>query len=130
MHGGSASIFQLNAIQRDLGATLNVDINSSATTLATTDTANDAGGILGGYVTVTDSVNGTNLAKNSTGGADGAIAAYTGYVANDFTGATTNNVNVTGAQSATGAMVHTLRFGAAGTTLTLTGTNTIVSGGS
>jgi autotransporter-associated beta strand protein len=127
-HSGSATIFQLNAIQRDLGATLNVDINSSTTTLATTDTANDAGGILGGYVTVTDSVNGTNWARNSTNGADGAILAYTGYAVNDFTTAT-NNVNVTGAQSATDATVHTLRFGAAGTTLALTGTNTIVSGG-
>ncbi|QIF01737.1 autotransporter-associated beta strand repeat-containing protein [Roseimicrobium sp. ORNL1] len=122
MDEGGALVFQLNAIQRDVGATLNVDNNP---TLATTDTLNDAGGILGGFVTV----GGTDWAKNSTNTADGAVVAYTGYVANDFTAAA-NNVNVTtGTQSATNATVNSLRFAEADTTLNLTGTNTVASGG-
>ncbi|QIF01738.1 autotransporter-associated beta strand repeat-containing protein [Roseimicrobium sp. ORNL1] len=121
VHTNSQLVFQLNAIQRDVGATLNVDNNA---TLATTDTRNDAGGILGGFITV----GATDWAKNNTNADDGAIVAYTGYAANDFSSAT-NNVNVTGTQSATDATVHSLRFSQAGTTLNLTGTNTVVSGG-
>ncbi|MEZ0274833.1 MAG: beta strand repeat-containing protein, partial [Roseimicrobium sp.] len=120
-HSNSQLVFQLNEIRRDIGAALNVDNNA---TLATTDTRNDAGGILGGYLTVGR----TDWAKNATNGDDGAIVAYTGYALNDFTAAT-NNVDVTGTQSAANATVHTLRFATGPATLNLTGTNTVTSGG-
>ncbi|QIF01739.1 autotransporter-associated beta strand repeat-containing protein [Roseimicrobium sp. ORNL1] len=121
-HSNSALGFQLNAIQRDVGATLNVD---TSTGLATTDTKNDAGGILGGFITF----GGTDWATNATNGDDGAIVAYTGYVSNTFSTAT-SNVNVSGTQNALADFtVHSLRFAAASTTLNLTGTNTVTSGG-
>jgi autotransporter-associated beta strand protein len=120
-HSNSQLVFQLNGIRRDIGAALNVDNNA---TLATTDTRNDAGGILGGYLTVGR----TDWATNATNGDDGAIVAYTAYALNDFTSAT-NNVNVTGTQSAANATVHSLRFATGPATLNLTGTNTVTSGG-
>ena len=64
------AVLQLNTITRNAGASLKLN----AASIATTDNVNNASGILGTWATV-----GGDWAINSTGGADGAITAYTAY---------------------------------------------------
>lgn len=115
------STLRMNAITRSVGGTLNF----GAASIASTDTLNDAGGILGTWATV----GGTDWAINSINGADGAITAFSSYV-ND-TWAAGSNITVTGnSAQASGSTAHSLRFNAAApATVTLAGTNTITSGG-
>lgn len=119
-HSGSALVFQLNTINRQVGATVNVDTSAS---LATTDTTLTAG-ILGGYMTIGNA----DWATKTSDVADGTISAYTAYAANDFA-TSTNNVTVSGSAAASSATVNSLRFNSASTTLTLTGENTVSTGG-
>lgn len=65
-----SSVLRMNAITRNAGAS----INFSASGIADTDTGN-TNGILGAWATI----NGSDWAMNSTGGADGSITAYTAY---------------------------------------------------
>lgn len=67
---GGTSTLQLNEITRE-GGTLNI----ATAGIATTDTLNNAAGMLGTWATV----GGTDWAVNSTNAADGAITAFTGY---------------------------------------------------
>lgn len=66
-----AAVLQLNTITAGAGAT----IDFSANNIATTDSLNDASGILGTWATV----GGVDFAMNATNAADGLIVAYTGY---------------------------------------------------
>lgn len=119
------TLVALGAVTRNVGGTINftqptVNTTISATNGFTTSTANDAGGILGGYATVAGvdwaTNNGTNIVK---------LASYT----ND-TWAAGTNTTVTADSALADATTHSLRFNAAGArTLTLSGTNTITSGG-
>jgi fibronectin-binding autotransporter adhesin len=118
----------LGAITRNAGST--VDFNNAATTgTLTTTTANDAGGILGGYATL----NGTDWAANN---GSGVITAFTGYETTTAGGTTAanyagKNVDVTSSVAIGGAIAaNTLRFNTnAAETLTLTGVNTLTDGG-
>jgi len=65
------AVLQMNAITRNAGAS----IDFAAAGIATTDTLNNASGILGTWATV----GGTDWAANSTNAADGSITAYSGY---------------------------------------------------
>ncbi len=105
------SVLQMNTITRNPGASLNF----SAPGIATTDNANDASGILGTWATV-----GGDWAMNSTGGADGAITAYSAYTdANRLGGSIAN---------AATANVRIIEAGASGNvTLAAGGTTTINS---
>lgn len=67
--GGTSSL-QLNEITRESGT-----LNIATAGIATTDTLNNAAGMLGTWATV----GGTDWAVNSTNAADGAITAFTGY---------------------------------------------------
>ncbi|MFO1491164.1 MAG: autotransporter-associated beta strand repeat-containing protein, partial [Kiritimatiellia bacterium] len=63
------SVINLNTLTRNAGATLRL----GAASIATTDTLNTAGGILGGWATL-----GNTWAVNSTNAADGPITAFSG----------------------------------------------------
>ena len=105
------AILQMNAITRNAGAA----IRFGASGIATTDTLNNAGGILGTWATV-----GGDWAFNSTNGADGPINAYSAYT----------QVNRLGGTIADGAAnnIKIIEAGAAGgVTLAAAGTITINS---
>jgi autotransporter-associated beta strand protein len=126
------TLVALGAITRNVGGTVNFTqpVNGAvgSTNGYTTTTANDAGGILGGWATVSGTGwavnNGTNIVAlasyytTSTGG--NTAASYSG-----------SNVDVTSSQTLSGAAtVNSLRFNtAAADTLTLTGVNVVTSGG-
>jgi len=113
------SVLQMNALSSAIGST----VNFGAAGIATTDKTN-TNGILGGWATV----GGTDWAMNSTNGADGAITAYADYTNDTWSAAF--NTTVTNNAFVVGSTTNSLRFNAAGAfTLTLTGTNTIFSGG-
>lgn len=120
LHSNSELTFQLNSLNRQAGATLNLD---ASTGLATTDTLN-SNGILGGYATV----GGNTWAVSGNSGTDLAITGLASYQVHGF-GVSTNNVDITSSQAPAAFTVNTLRFNAANLTLTLTGTNTVSSGG-
>lgn len=123
VNSNSSLTFQLNALNRSLGATLNFDA-AATTGLATTDTVN-TNGIIGGYATF----NGNTWAVSADSGGDIAVTGLAVYNTNDF-GATANNVDVSGAQAPASFTVNTLRFNTAGAAvLTLAGVNTVSSGG-
>jgi len=119
----------LNQITRT-GGLLDLPLNSGAT--FTTANANNAGNILGGYLTV----NGTDWAVNSAGSGLGAIGALASYNVDNYT-QPTNNVDVqTGGVLAISqaTTVNTLRFNQAALTnqasIDLNGqTLTLASGG-
>lgn len=121
-HSQSQLVFQLNTINRGLGATLNVDNN---VTLATTDTLN-TNGIIGGYATV----GGNTWAVSAGTGTDVFITGLASYNTNDFSNAA-NNVDVTATTTAPADFtVNTLRFNTAtAAVVTLSGINTVSSGG-
>ncbi len=73
----SAVVLHLGAITRNSGGS----VNFSADNIATTNTLNDATGILGFWATV----NGTDFAVNSTNSADGLIIALAGASYTDVT---------------------------------------------
>ena len=111
-------------ITRNVGGTVNFTASVGTfgtTSVVKTASANDAGGILGGYATVA----GTNWATVNSGviqalGSYGTLAAST----------SATNVDLgAGAQAANNLAANTLRFNAAATALTLTGTNVLTDGG-
>ena len=102
-----AAVLQMNAITRNAGAA----ISFGASGIATTDTLNNAGGILGTWATV-----GSDWAVNSTNGADGSITAYAAYTNVDRLGGAiangpANNVKIIEAGGGVG-----VTLAAAGTT--------------
>ncbi|MEI6070957.1 MAG: autotransporter-associated beta strand repeat-containing protein [Verrucomicrobiae bacterium] len=121
-NGATSLLLSLGAITRTTGGGTVDFVNPaglSAVNGITTTTGN-TNGILGGWATVASNDwaynNGTN------------IAAYSAYT-ND-TWAAANNTNVTTGGALSSATTNSLRFNTAGAfTLTLTGTNTISSGG-
>ncbi|WP_038159950.1 autotransporter-associated beta strand repeat-containing protein [Verrucomicrobium sp. BvORR106] len=130
-HGNSQLVFQLGTITRGTGATLDIQ-DTSALVLPTTGnpvlattTSTNSNGILGGYLTY----GGNTWAVNSTNGVNGAIAGLaTASYSNTFAAAA--NVDVLASEAISNFAVNSLRFNtAAATTLTLTGANTLQSGG-
>lgn len=87
-----SSVLQMGEITRNSGGTLDF----SAENIASTDTLNDASGILGTWATI----NGTDWAMNSTNAANGLITAYAGYTdvtrlgPSTITDVATNNVRI------------------------------------
>lgn len=137
---GGASILQMNAITRNVspgiaaGNGLNDygTLDFGAAGIATTNTLNSAGGILGGAVAAYATVNKTDWATSAASGTNIAIAALASYTNNSFG----SNVNTTITQAATavpaGATTHTLRFNAnhgGTTTLNLAGALNLETGG-
>lgn len=116
---GGTSVLQMNAfsVNPALGS-----INFAENDIATCDNANTNGILmtgLGGFAPLT--VGGTDWAYNSTGGADGPIQAYTGYLPMPLTGgAGTANYIQNGSATLTG----NLQFN----TLKLTGNGTLALG--
>jgi len=127
IRNSGTAVIQMNTIAPTSGAS----INFSAEGIASTDNAN-INGILGPWATV----GGTTWAVNSTGLADAPItglATYTlssaaGDIATNYAGA---NISIDSNQILDAAATpNSLRFNnAAANTLTLTGANTIGSGG-
>ena len=115
---GGTTTLNLGSITRNVGGTMNflLSPNSVITTSAT-----NTNGILGGYA-----VYGGNDWATISGG---TVAQYTAYTNNTWAAA--NNTTVTTSASiAANSTTNSLRFGAPGAfTLTLSGTNTIASGG-
>ncbi len=68
---GGTAVLQMGAITANPGGS----VNFSANGIASTDTLNDATGILGSWATVS----GSDWAVNSTNAANGLITAYAGY---------------------------------------------------
>jgi autotransporter-associated beta strand protein len=88
-----------------------------------TATANN-NGILGGWATFDQ----TTWAK--TNGAGNAIDGFTAFTDNTWAAGTNTNVTLAGADPATNSTTHSLRFNEAGAkSLSLSGTNTLTSGG-
>ena len=115
----------LGAITRNTGSTVNFTLPTTGS--ITTTTANDAGGILGGYATV----GGTDFAKSAgTGTVAGAITAFTGYGTDYTTATATTNFSPTASGVFTNTSINTLRFNAAAAvTTTLNGAFTVTDGG-
>jgi fibronectin-binding autotransporter adhesin len=121
----------LGSINHNPGTALNVALTNTGTGTAavTTTTPNGTAGnpvILGGWATV----NGTDWAVAGDGSAAAPITALpaASYVANTWASGNHTSVTATGAQS--GATTASLRFNnTATTTLTLTGLNTLETGG-
>jgi fibronectin-binding autotransporter adhesin len=110
-----SSTLALGAITRNPGGV--VDFASGG--LATTSTANSSG-ILGGWATV----GGTDWATSS----GGTVTALASYTPNTWGAGLNTDVSAT-ATYATPQTTNSLRFNQLGPNLTLTGTNTITSGG-
>ncbi|MEI7563970.1 MAG: autotransporter-associated beta strand repeat-containing protein, partial [bacterium] len=113
----AGDILDLGAINRNVGGI--VDVNTTGTIITSTANSN---GILGGWATF----GGNTWAVSAGSSAITGLASYT----ND-TWAAANNTTVTGSSSpGLGSTTNSLRFDAPGAyTLTLSGTNTITSGG-
>ncbi|WP_265593690.1 autotransporter-associated beta strand repeat-containing protein [Verrucomicrobium sp. BvORR034] len=135
-HSASHMIFQLNEINRSTGGTLNVQDTSGLTgnntpAMVTTTTAN-TNGIIGGYLTYGKNTWAVNSGATAVGSKTNVI---TGLATADYASAFTaagNNVDVTTSNQTPGAgfTVNSLRFNqAAAVTLSLSGINTLQSGG-
>lgn len=116
-NGGTATNTALGPFSRNAGGTVNFTLPASGT-ISTSTTATN--GLLGGWATV----GGTDWATVSAGN----IAAAT-YTTGTWSSGT--NTNVTSTVTITsGSTTNSLRFAAAGAqTLTLSGSNTLESGG-
>jgi autotransporter-associated beta strand protein len=99
-----------------------VDFNFSSPTFAVNTSANVLNGLLGNGPAFA-TVGGTTWATAS----GGAITGLATYGTNTYTANT--NVDVTASSSQTNVTVNSLRFNTPNLTLTLTGTNTVQSGG-
>ncbi|MHA3771838.1 beta strand repeat-containing protein [Verrucomicrobiota bacterium sgz303538] len=89
---GATSIISNGAAKINLGQIVRTgggSLNLSASGIATTDSPNDATGILGGWAII----NGTDWAVNSTNQLGGSIVAYTGYTNVPFAGTIANGAN-------------------------------------
>jgi fibronectin-binding autotransporter adhesin len=123
---GTTNVTLGSTLTRNVGGTINFNLpaSGSISTAATTFAGN--GVLVGTSATgaAFATVNGTDWAK-VTGGTIGALASYE---ANDFS-ASTKNTDVTSNQGPVAFTVNTLRFNTAATTLTLTGSNVVGTGG-
>lgn len=123
-NGGAAANLALGAVTRAAGATLDVTLPAAGAVSTTTAAAGN--GLFAAYATV----GGANFAAK----AGDNLVAYA-YSADESSAAAfdtaTNNVDVTAANAAPAAdrTVNSLRFAAPATTLTLSGTNVVSSGG-
>ncbi|NBW85517.1 MAG: hypothetical protein EBR23_01465, partial [Planctomycetia bacterium] len=121
------SVLQLNALSRNVGATANF----GATGIATSDTANDATGILGGWAVV----NNADWAQTAASAADTAITAFTGYTTQNAAGSWATGQHVTNGAAISGTTpsglsIASLRLNAAAaSTVTIGDTLTVSSGG-
>lgn len=89
---GATSIVSNGAAKINLGQIMRTEggtLNFSASGIATTDSTNDATGILGGWAII----NGTDWAVNSTNQLGGTITAYTGYTNVPLGGTIANGAN-------------------------------------
>ena len=123
----SGTGFLLGAITRATGGT--VDFTPGSATTGNINTTNSATPFLGGWATVA----GTNWAGIAAGGNIVALTSAGGSYTNDAW-SSVNNTTVTQNDSISGQTTNSLRFNAAGPTAggfstTLSGTNTITSGG-
>ncbi|MET0263780.1 MAG: autotransporter-associated beta strand repeat-containing protein, partial [Rariglobus sp.] len=125
--GGTANVSLGSTLTRNIGGTVNFApaASGSISTAATTTLTNGVLSASASNPTAFATVNGTDWATVS-GGVIGALSAYTTGNAN-YTAA--NNVDVTAGDSVAGSTVNTLRFNSAATDLTLSGVNTVNTGG-
>lgn len=122
----STTVILLNQLQNARvaqGSALDIGAND----IVRTDRLNDpAGGLLGTWLTV----NQRDWATNATNAVDGSIVALTNYTADNWSGAATNTTVTLANNTVNSAVTNTLRYNAPlDTVLTLTGINTIRSGG-
>jgi len=122
----TGTVLNLGAITQFAGSTVDFTLPGGTQGVAngiTTSTANDAGGIIGGYATVNG---GAGWASNNGTGNIIALATYT----NDTWAAGNNTTVTTSSAPAAASTTNSLRFNnAGGFTVTLSGANTITSGG-
>jgi autotransporter-associated beta strand protein len=127
--GGGTLALGLGPITRSAGATFDVGILNNGLPLPTftvPTTTGNTNGLLGTGPAFATVGGGSSWAKVSGGGVTGLVAAD--YGANAFTPGT--NVDVTSSATLSGFTANSLRFnGIAAQTLTLSGTNTLQSGG-
>ena len=121
-NGGGGTVLNLGGITRNLGGT--VDFTLPAGLQSGSNGVVTSSGAIGGWATVS----GTDWAALS-GGNIVAVSSAGGYI-ND-TWASGSNTTVTASSTpASGSVTNSLRFAAAGAnTVTLSGTNTLTSGG-
>lgn len=105
--------------QRTVGG---VALFAAGSSIKTADA--NTNGIMGGWAVY----NGTDWAQSN--GSGNAIGAYSGYTTDTWAAGNNTDVSLAGANPASGATTNSLRFNATGVkTLTLAGTNLIISGG-
>jgi autotransporter-associated beta strand protein len=121
---GTGSVtFAAGSITHSVGGTVDFTPSSSGPTFAITTSAGNTNGLLGtGPAFAT--VNGASTWAINSGG---TIAGLTAYGTNIYSAGT--NTDVTASASFAGLTTNSLRFSGPGTTLTLSGTNTLQSGG-
>lgn len=121
----TGTIVRLNSLP-DLRIAQGAALDFGANNIAQTDRLNNSAGLLGPWATVNQS----DWATNVTNSVDGFIAAYSGYVANTWSGVNAN-VNVTASNTvADGSIANSLRFNQSTSNIvTLDGNVTLKSGG-
>lgn len=121
----TGTIVRLNSLP-DLRIAQGAALDFGASNIAQTDRLNNTAGLLGPWATVNES----DWATNVSNSVDGYVAAYTGYVANTWSGVNAN-VNITASNTvADGSIANSLRFNqAASNIVTLDGEVTLKSGG-
>ena len=121
----TGTIVRLNSLP-DSRLSQGAALDFAANNLAQTDRLNNSAGLLGPWATVAES----DWATNVSNSVDGYIAAYTGYVANTWSGVNANVNVTTGNTVAAGSAANSLRFNQpTSNTLTLDGEVTLKSGG-
>jgi fibronectin-binding autotransporter adhesin len=119
-NGATAITINLKALTRD-GAGNAIDFNPPAVGSLKTTTLNEAGDILGGWATANSGMDWATVDA-------GNIVPFAGYTANDWSATANTTTTVSATQN--GATTNSLRFNsAAPVTLTLSGVNTVTSGG-
>ena len=121
----TGTIVRLNSLP-DFRIAQGAALDFAASSIAQTDRLNNSAGLLGPWATV----NKSDWATNLTNSVDGYVAAYTGYVANTWSGLSAN-VNVTANNTvADGSVANSLRFNqASSNVVTLAGDVLLKSGG-
>jgi fibronectin-binding autotransporter adhesin len=124
---GSANVTLGSTLTRNTGGTVNFATPASGaiSTSATTTLTNGVLSTSASNPTAFATVNGTDWATVSSG----VISAVSSYSTGNANYTTANNVDVTDGDSVTGITVNSLRFNSATTGLTLSGTNTVNTGG-
>lgn len=124
--GGVPTVTLGGTLTRNTGGTLNVTdaTGGNVTTTATTTLTNGVLSTSASNPTAFATVNGTDWATYASG-----IKALSTYATGNANYTTTNNVDVTNGDSVADVTVNSLRFNSATDALTLSGTNTINTGG-